>query len=175
MLLGCHLSIKGGFENAFIEVQKLEIDTFEIFTKTQYLWRAKTIALVEAGVFKKHLKDFDIKIAFSHTQYLVNLASSDSVIREKSILELQGELLRCNALGLRYTVLHPGAAKDSTKSQAIINIAKAINLVLRIQVILKVKVLLENTRRARDQYRLEVGTYFPNFGKSQLKKNGILL
>lgn len=145
MLLGVHCSINGGFENALIEAERLGIDTFQVFTKNQRQWREKQITEAEGKKFKKQLKQSGIKVAFSHTQYLINLASEDEIIRKNSILALEGELLRCHVLGFPFTVLHPGASRGLSEIQAIVKIAEALNLVLRNSGNIKVKVLLENT------------------------------
>ena len=46
-----------------------------------------------------------------HDNYLINLASSDAVIRERSIAAFRRELERALALGADFLVTHPGSAK----------------------------------------------------------------
>jgi len=43
-----------------------------------------------------------------HCNYLVNLATLDPVIREKSVISFRGELDRAAMIGAEYLVLHPG-------------------------------------------------------------------
>ncbi|MBX9852013.1 MAG: deoxyribonuclease IV [Cytophagaceae bacterium] len=144
MLLGVHCSIAGGLINAFGEMREKEIDTFQIFTKNQRQWKEKTIDEVTEGEsFKAALKN---TIAFSHCSYLFNLASMDEEIRKKSILGLGAELLRCHDLGLQFTVLHPGAHKDT--KEGISMIAEGLNIVLNNSEYMKVKALLEITAGA---------------------------
>jgi deoxyribonuclease-4 len=56
-----------------------------------------------------------------HDNYLINLASSDALIRERSIAAFRRELERALALGADFLVTHPGSAKggDPTKAIAI--------------------------------------------------------
>src|SRR5690606_31749988 len=134
-----------GLENAIDQANVLGIDTFQIFTKNQRQWREKEFTEVEGNNFKKKLQKAGIKIAFSHATYLINLASADDEIREKSILGLAAELVRCEALGLKYTVLHPGANKYLSEIEAIERIADALNIVTQYTHSLQAMILLENT------------------------------
>lgn len=145
MLIGTHCSISGGVENAIIQAQELGIDTFQIFSKNQRQWREKEFSEAEGLNFQRKMKSAGVKIAFSHTTYLINLASADEIIRNKSILGLAAELLRCDALGLQYTVLHPGANKLIGEMGAIERIADALNAVMEYTQPLNAMVLLENT------------------------------
>ena len=43
MLLGVHCSVSGGLQNAFVEAERLGIDTFQIFTQNQRQWLNKKI------------------------------------------------------------------------------------------------------------------------------------
>jgi deoxyribonuclease IV len=144
MLLGKHCSISGGIENACEEALRLGMDTIQVFTKNQRQWREKEYLPEEGEKFKAKCKATGIKIAFSHTIYLINLASTDE-IRDQSILSLAGELMRCEVLGLPFTVLHPGNNKNLTDEEAIIRISEALKLVFQHTPQLKVKILLENT------------------------------
>lgn len=145
MLLGTHCSIAGGIENSVVEAERLGIDTFQIFTKNQRQWKEKEITEAEGKSFQKKCKAAGVKVVFSHAIYLINLASTVPDIRENSAIALAGELLRCNALRLPFTVLHPGQAVGMTEGEAIFNIADAIQKILDVTKHTKVKILLENT------------------------------
>lgn len=145
MLLGAHCSIAGGFENAFIEAERLGIDTFQIFSRNQRQWKAKPISPEEKKAFSEAFKKSKVKITFSHTSYLINLASDNEEIHLKSIEALLQEVQRCTVLGLSYCVLHPGAAGTQTKEAAIKRIASALRVILDNTPESSVKILLENT------------------------------
>lgn len=145
MLLGIHCSISGGVENALVLAQQWGIDTFQIFTKNQRQWREKVITNEEGAPFRKQMKKQKISRAIAHTTYLINLASQDEEIREKSIQSLASELLRCEALGLTGAVLHPGANRELNEKEGIRLIAQGLKTVLDHSRHLKAKVLLENT------------------------------
>jgi deoxyribonuclease IV len=145
MLLGVHCSASGGVINAFNEVRNLQLDTFQIFTKNQRQWKEKIIEEEEGKAFKAELKKLKIKKSVSHCTYLINLASCEEPIRENSIMALAGELLRCDALGIDYAVLHPGACKSLGEAEGIRLVTEALSLVLNTTKDLNVKILLENT------------------------------
>lgn len=146
MLLGVHCSVSGGLQNAFIEAERLGIDTFQIFTQNQRQWLNKKI---DAELLKKFTaawkENKQIKIIFSHCSYLLNLASLNEDIRKKSIEALVGEVKRCDILGLSFCVLHPGSFKDQTLDTAINKVITALEEVLVQTNFSKVKILLENT------------------------------
>src|SRR5262249_54860262 len=50
--------------------------------------------------------------AVAHDSYLINLATHDPVLRDRSLAAFRGELLRANRLGLNALVTHPGNATD---------------------------------------------------------------
>jgi len=53
-----------------------------------------------------------------HANYLINLASIDSVMRVRAIQAFHDELLRATALGADFLVVHPGAALGARNDDA---------------------------------------------------------
>lgn len=142
-LLGVHCSVAGGLVNAFREAESLGINTFQIFTKNQRQWKEKIVEEKESEIFRRELEQSNVEIAFSHTIYLINIASPDSALFDKSLGSLIAEVKRCTALGLDYTVLHPGSHPN--KREGISNITRALQIVEKETAGSHVKVLLENT------------------------------
>lgn len=145
MLLGVHCSIAGGFENAFLEAERLGINTFQIFSRNQRQWKCKPICQEEKDIYLNSVSNSQAKLTFSHTSYLINLGSANEEIWNKSVEALRLEIERCTMLGLAYTVLHPGAAGKQTYDEAIVRIAAGLITVLENTPDSKVKILLENT------------------------------
>ena len=145
MLLGVHCSISGGLQTAFHEAWFLGIDTFQIFTKNQRQWQEKTINTGEKSMFLNILKNSAIKIMFSHVSYLINLAGDDNALWERSVKALTSEIQRCNELGLKFTILHPGNTKSLSEQEGIKKTVKALNTVIKATKNSNVKILLENT------------------------------
>lgn len=145
MLLGVHCSIGGGFEKAVAEAKALQINTFQIFTKNQRQWKEKVVTEKEANVFQQHLTDSAVGMVFSHAIYLINVASAKPEVMENSMIALKGELDRCQALGLPYTVLHPGSNNELSKMETADLIAAKLNDLFAADTSGRVKILLENT------------------------------
>ena len=146
MLLGVHCSVSGGLEHSFEEARTLGLDTFQVFTRNQRQWKAKPISEEEKKAFATAwAANPQVKVIFSHASYLINLASADDGLRHKSIAGFTEEVIRCHELGLAYTVLHPGAAGESTPEEAMERIADSLKKVVQETHGSNVKILLENT------------------------------
>lgn len=87
----------------------------------------------------------DISPVVIHCNYLINLASADLTIREKSFAAFREEIERGILLGADYLVLHPGSAKGSCVADAIQACAKALLAACDGLELGKLEILLENT------------------------------
>ncbi len=125
-LLGAHMSTEGGLYNAIIKGKEIECTVIQIFTKNNRQWKSKKLTKEEITQFHKAQKDFDI-MTISHCSYLINLASPDNTIREKSVVALKEEIIRCNELSIPYAILHPGAKLNGEENQALKWIAQGID------------------------------------------------
>lgn len=144
-MLGAHVSVAGGYENALIEANRLGINAIQIFTKNQRYWKEREVSQEEGDQFQKACSKYGVQQVFSHAIYLISLGSANDEIIEKSRISLAMELERCRKLGLTHTVLHPGASGSLTSSQGIKKIGDSIKLVLKATKDNPVKILLENT------------------------------
>ncbi|MBI2472763.1 MAG: deoxyribonuclease IV [Planctomycetes bacterium] len=145
MLLGVHCSISGGLHNALTEAASLGIDTFQIFTKNQRQWKEKIIGTQEKSKFLDDFKTSPVKLIFSHASYLINLSSNDDILWERSVMALISEVQRCHDLGLAFTILHPGSAKELGEQEGIKMVIKALKTALQETKNSNEKILLENT------------------------------
>lgn len=130
MLLGAHCSVSGGLHKAFDEAKSLGINAVQIFTRNQQQWKARPIAAEEAENFKSAWDSSDVEWVFSHASYLINLGTPDKTKLKNSINALIAEVQRDSALGLGFTVLHPGSAKDSDEGTSLKSISDSLKIVL---------------------------------------------
>lgn len=144
-MLGVHCSVSGGLHHAFEEAAQLGIDTFQIFTQNQRQWINKSYPEETITEFQAAWKKSGVKTVFSHCSYLLNLASEDETLLQKSIDALIGEVRRCESLGLSFCVLHPGAAKGQSEEQALSTVAASLKEVLASTSECNAGILLENT------------------------------
>lgn len=76
-------------------------------------------------------KDFDYSKVVVHAPYIINLANDKDPDKFMfSVRFLQEELERCELLGIRAMVLHPGSHVGLGVDTAISNIAKGLNMIL---------------------------------------------
>jgi deoxyribonuclease-4 len=111
-LLGAHVSTSGGVETAPARAQAIGATALQLFTKTPNQWREPVVKPDQAEAFRAEMERTGITVAVSHDSYLINLASPDDVILNRSLGSFTGELRRCTALGIPYLVSHPGNYMD---------------------------------------------------------------
>jgi deoxyribonuclease IV len=129
LLIGAHLSIAKGFDHAIYEANSLGCNALQIFTKNASTWKEREISDLELKLFQNAKQETGIEIVASHTSYLINLASEDPSIRNKSIQALKTEMIRAGKLQLSYVVIHPGAHKGAGVNQGLTRISDSINII----------------------------------------------
>jgi deoxyribonuclease-4 len=72
------------------------------------MWREPEVTPEIVAAFTAARSGHPVGSIVSHDSYLINLASPDNIIRDKSIVAFQGELIRATRLGLDGIVSHPG-------------------------------------------------------------------
>ena len=145
MLIGSHLSIAGGLQNALLRASQYHFNTCAIFVRNQRRWKAPQLTDEQVELFRQTRKDLGFGPVVAHGSYLVNLAGLRPV-RLKSLKAFAEELDRCGQLGIEYLVIHPGSRPD--KQKGIRKIADAINETLAACSHSQPKVLLETTAGA---------------------------
>ena len=100
----------GGLHNAIENGKTIGCTAVQIFTSSPQQWKAKEVTAEAVELFKKACQETGIgKNVVSHDSYLINLATPDDELREKSKQGLKGEIMRCHAYGLPFVVSHMGA------------------------------------------------------------------
>lgn len=130
-LIGAHVSISGGFDQAILRGEKIGANCIQIFTKSNRQWKSKKISDEDVAKFIAQQKNSSIEIVVAHASYLINLGSSTSSVVEKSINALVDELQRCDMLKIPFLILHPGTMHDKDETKSLLFIAKNINNVLQ--------------------------------------------
>ncbi|MQY77351.1 MAG: TIM barrel protein [Spirochaeta sp.] len=124
MYIGAHMSAAGGVDKALERGKSIEIDVVQLFTKNQRQWASLPLKAENVDSFRSQASSF--YSIFSHTSYLINLASPQNELYKKSITSMADELKRALELGIKMVVLHPGAHVGSGISQGIERIATGI-------------------------------------------------
>lgn len=103
------MSVAGGVDRAPGRAAEIGADTYQVFVKSNRQWRAGRLGEAAVRRFRRRHRQLGLGKAFAHGCYLVNLASPNTAVRERSIRSCAVELGRCARLGLQGLVIHPGA------------------------------------------------------------------
>jgi deoxyribonuclease-4 len=144
--LGAHVSIAGGTGKAPPRAKSIGATAMQIFTKMASRWAERVCEEAECNAFVAEMGETEVREVCAHDSYLINLASPDPLLRQRSIDSFIKELERCAALKLQYLVSHPGNYMDDRASGLARN-AEAIGFALE-QAPGKVTLLLEMTAGA---------------------------
>ena len=82
---GLHTSIAGSLENAALEAVRVGANTFQIFSASPRQWRAKALDPLDIRRFRALREKHDLRPLVIHDNYLINLASCDEGLRERSV------------------------------------------------------------------------------------------
>jgi deoxyribonuclease-4 len=99
----------------------------QIFTKNASRWAAKPIDPAAAETFRERLASSDLGFTVAHDSYLINMASPDDALWEKSLNAFQDEMARCAQLGVPYLVTHPGAHMGTGVETGVSRVAEGLN------------------------------------------------
>jgi deoxyribonuclease IV len=125
-IVGAHQSIAGGFTRAVERAVETGCDALQVFTRNVNRWTADPIAPADAAAFRRAVRDAGLACVVAHDSYLINPASADDELREKSIAGLVTEIERADTLGIPWVVAHPGAAGDQPRDTAVRRAAEGI-------------------------------------------------
>jgi deoxyribonuclease-4 len=127
--LGAHISIAGGTSNAPTRAKAINATAMQMFTKMANRWAERVCEEAECTAFVTELGETAVRETCAHDSYLINLASPDPMLRQRSLESFVKELERCAALRLNYLVSHPGNYIDDRASGLERN-AEAIGIAL---------------------------------------------
>lgn len=142
-LLGAHVSIAGGFDQAIYRGAAIGCNTIQIFTQSNRRWGLNSVKIQADSLDKYYNAQHEtgIKDVVAHASYLINLASTNNETATKSEQALLIELDRCEQLNIKHLVLHPGSNATS-KSLGTQQLGEKLSRILD-KTTSKTKVLLE--------------------------------
>lgn len=145
MNLGAHMSISGGLPLALERGASIGCSAVQLFVQNRNQWKARPLGRGEAAAFREAAEGFRREFILAHSIYLVNLASPEPGIREKSRRGFLKEMRRAERLGIAYIVLHPGSHKGAGEAAGIAAIVDNLDHLLEKTEGDELTVLLETT------------------------------
>ena len=126
MLIGAHVSPAGGLDKAIARGEEKGCQAIQIFNQSPRMWRPTAYGDEDFAAFRKAMKASPVKAVLVHAVYLLNCASEDAEIRDKSRASLIQSLRVGAGIGAAGVVLHPGSAKKGEVKEAITRAGKVI-------------------------------------------------
>lgn len=130
-LLGAHVSASGGCQSAPARAAELDSQWLQIFTKQPQRWAEPEFGKAEREGYRAACQSHGVIGTTVHASYLINAASPDEVLYERSVRSLAAEYRRSSAIGAAHVVVHPGSATDGDRQAGLIRNAAALVRVLR--------------------------------------------
>jgi deoxyribonuclease-4 len=119
MLIGAHVSPAGGPAKAVERGVERGARAIQIFNQNPRAWKPTIYTDEAVADFRQAMGDSEVDALLIHAVYLLNAASEEAEIREKTLTSLIASLRAGDALGAVAVVLHPGSAKTGEVGPAI--------------------------------------------------------
>lgn len=170
VLIGAHVSVSGGYECAIDYALSVGAECAQIFAKSPRQWRASAIDPDAASRLARARRATGFGPVFTHAAYLLNLATHDDVLWERSVDALADELARGAMLAADGVVTHVGSDRLQDPGRAASRIAGAVSRAFErsAHVGLHARLLLENTAGAGTSF----GSTFDQLG-AVIKDTGL--
>ena len=118
MLIGAHVSTGGGLVRAIERAENLRCESIQIFNQSPRMWRPTRYSDDDFAAFREAMAASKVEVVAIHAIYLINPATKDQEMREKSLASLTHALRVGDGIGALGVVVHPGALKDDTRTNA---------------------------------------------------------
>ncbi len=126
MRLGVHLRIASGLLEALDVAQELECEAIQIFSGNPNSWSSIPLNPELANKFAEKVRSLGIYPVVLHTPYLLNLASPDDDIWNKSRNALSDAVRKASMMGSDRVVTHIGSHKGDGYEKGIARICEAV-------------------------------------------------
>jgi len=128
--------------------REIRAECLQLFVKPPQQWRFQPLHDKDAERFRSAAAGAGLSPLVGHASYLVNLASPDEALYEKSLQCLLAEWDRAERLGLEFLVLHPGSHTGSGEAAGLARVAGALDRLHRERPGQRSRIFLETTAGA---------------------------
>jgi deoxyribonuclease IV len=123
--IGRHLRTSGGLAKTLETARDLGCETAQIFVSNPQGW-AVPAPRPDAEVFMNGKRRLGLYPVVAHAKYLINLASPDADLRERSVEVLARELVAAGTLGVELVVVHSGSHGGDGEEKGIDRLADGL-------------------------------------------------
>jgi deoxyribonuclease IV len=124
--IGAHESIAGSLDSAVERALASGCNALQIFSRSPRMWKAANLKPDQVERFQIARQEKDVWPAVIHGNYLINMASADRTIRERSTQAFRGEIESALTIGADFLVIHPGSYRGQTLNRAMNTLATSI-------------------------------------------------
>jgi deoxyribonuclease-4 len=132
VLIGAHVSSAGGIDKAIDRAIELDADSVQVFTQSPRTWRPTNHDPASFERFREKRTEAGIGGVLCHAVYLVNLATPDPVVYERSVGALRNTMEVAGAIGADGVVFHVGSHLGSGLEAGLEHVVPALEEVLKL-------------------------------------------
>jgi deoxyribonuclease IV len=118
MLIGAHVSTGGGLVRAIERAEERRCEAIQIFNQSPRMWRPTRYSDDDFAAFREAMDASRVEVVAIHMIYLINPAANDREMQRKSLDSLTHALRVGDGIGALGVVVHPGALKTDTRTNA---------------------------------------------------------
>lgn len=171
MFIGAHVSVARGLPATVEYAVSVGCETVQIFAKSPRRWEGPPTDTDAGRRFTEAREAAGIATAFTHTAYLINLASPDDVLWERSVAALADEITRGRLLAADGVVTHLGTHPSGESDLAAGRIASGIQRAFERaggDETSATRLLLENTAGGGTSYGRSIGAIVAVLGRCEM-------
>jgi deoxyribonuclease-4 len=135
----------GGLYKAVTGGSKIGCGTIQLFTASPRQWSSPPLKPEAIHAFRRAVEATGIGPLIAHDSYLINLATQDPALLQKSRNAFLEEMRRAEALGLDYLVTHMGAHTGAGEAAGLAKLCESLDWLHEQIPNFRVKVALETT------------------------------
>ncbi|MEK7593016.1 MAG: deoxyribonuclease IV [Patescibacteria group bacterium] len=109
MKVGAHVSTAGGLGNGIIRAQAIGASCIQIFSSAPNQWKSSQHSMEEKKKFHESCVISHLSPVFVHAPYLINLASDNPELIERSVEAMKTDLQFCHDISAFGAVVHFGS------------------------------------------------------------------
>jgi deoxyribonuclease-4 len=130
MPIGAHVSTAGGLSTSIDRAQALGAECMQVFLCAPQRWQHPRHTDEQVEAFARLVNETGIGPNFAHATYLINLASSDAMLHDRSVDNLRACRAWAERCGLSGVVVHVGSGRGQPVDEAERQVAAGLEQVL---------------------------------------------